>query len=211
MQSMSATLAMFAAVAFVVVLLILHVIRADMAPSWHMISEYAEGRSVWIMGLAFFALATSFIALAAAFLPTTRGILGHLALIMLVVAGVGAAIGGLFPVDPAGTPPDQFSTAGKLHGVGFMLGVPGTLLGVTLLSISLWRRPEWQSAHAMLGITVAAVWITMIVFGVSMATLMGRGATGPEFVIGWQNRALVLSWVTWVFMVAWRLQVPSQN
>jgi hypothetical protein len=211
MQTSSATLAMLAAIVFVAVLVVLHVVRADMEPGWHMISEYAEGRTVWLMGLAFLALATSFVALAAAFLPTARGVLGSFAIIMLVIAGVGAALGGLFPMDPAGTPPDQFSTAGKMHGVGFMLGVPGTLLGVTLLSIFLWRQAEWHSAHAMLGTTAAAVWITMIVFGAKMATLMGRGATGPDFAIGWHNRALVLSWAVWVFLVALRLRSMARG
>jgi hypothetical protein len=89
--------------------------------------------------------------------------------------------------------------------------VPGTLLAVTLLNIYLWRQAEWQSAHAMLGTTAAAVWLTMIVFGASMATLMRRGATGPEFVIGWQNRALVLSWAAWVFLVAWRLRSMARG
>lgn len=206
MQSVSATAAMLMALVFVVLLAILHVVRADLEPGWHMISEYAVGRSGWITAGAFFALATSFIALAAASFPTARGVLGTLALVALVVAGVGAAIGGLFPMDPVGTPPEQYTTAGRMHGVGFMLGVPGTLLAVTLLTIYLWRRPEWQSAHVMLGATAAAVWLTMIVFGVSMATLMGRGATGSDFVIGWQNRALVLSWATWVFLIAGHLR-----
>lgn len=113
--------------------------------------------------------------------------LGTLALVLLVVAGVGAAIGGLYPMDPLGTSPEQYSATGKMHGVGFMLGVPGTLLAIT----------------------AAAVWITMIVFGASMATLMGRGVTGPAFVIGWQNRALVFSWAAWVFLVAWRLRASG--
>lgn len=209
MQSMSATVAMVAALAFVALLLILHMVRADLDPGRHMISEYAVGRSGWIMAWAFFALAASFIALALAFLPSTQGALGTLALVLLLIAGAGAAIGGLFPMDPAGTPPERFSFSGKMHGVGFMLGVPGTLLAVSLLSIYLWRDADWQSARAMLATTAGAVWITMIVFGVSMAALMSRGTTGSAFAIGWQNRALVLSWAAWVFLVAWRLRAKA--
>ena len=62
----------------------------------------------------------------------------------------------------------------------------------------------------MLATTAGAVWITMIVFGVSMGMLMSRGgATGPAFAIGWQNRALVLSWAAWLFLVAWRLRAKA--
>lgn len=209
MQTVSATVAMLAVLAFVALLLILHVVRADLAPSWHMISEYAVGRSGWLMGAAFLSLATAFIALAVAFLPSARGVLGVLAVLMLLTAGVGAAIGGLFPMDPLGTPPEQFSSSARMHGVGFMLGVPGTLLAVTLVTLLLWRDAGWQSARGMLAWTAGFVWITMIVFGISMGTLMSRGATGPDFVIGWQNRALVLSWATWVWLVAWRLRAVA--
>ena len=92
MQPVSATLAMFASLVFVVLLALLHVVRADMDPSWHMVSEYANGPSGWMMAGAFFALATSFISLAVASLPSTRGVLGSLALVFLVIAGIGAAI-----------------------------------------------------------------------------------------------------------------------
>lgn len=206
-----ASFAMFAAFAFVIALMALHIVRSDLPPSQHMISEYAVGRHGWIMAVAFFALATSFISLAVAFIPSATGILGRLALVTLVVAGVGAAFGGLFPMDPAGTPPDQFSTSGKLHGVGFMLGVPGTLLAVTLLSIYLWRQPEWQPVRPMLALTAAAVWLLMIVFGASMSKIMSTGANDPSLRIGVQNRALVLSWATWVFLVASRLRFISRE
>ena len=39
--------------------------------------------------VAFFSLATAFIALALAFTPTAQGVLGRLAILLLVVAGIG--------------------------------------------------------------------------------------------------------------------------
>jgi hypothetical protein len=211
MQSRFATLAMFAAVTFVVLLAVLHAMRPDLAPGAHMISKYGVGGTGGITAMAFFALATSFVALAAACIPAARGVLARVAVVMLLLAGVGAAIGGLFPMDPIGTVPAEFSASGKMHNVGFMLGVPGALLGVTLLSGYFWRRPEWQSSHAMLALTVAAVWLTMAIFGVSMAAVMRQGTAGPVPAIGWQNRALVLAWAVWVFLVAWRLRVMARR
>jgi Protein of unknown function (DUF998) len=41
----------------------LHVLKPEMDPSWHMISEYALGRHGWIMRLAFISLAISCVAL----------------------------------------------------------------------------------------------------------------------------------------------------
>ena len=205
MQSMAAGAALVAALCFVAVLLLLHLVRADLAPSWHMISEYGVGPRGWIMSLAFYALATAFVMLALTFAVDARGPLGFAAVGLLLLAGVGAAIGGTFPVDPPGTLPANFSRAGQLHGLGFMIGVPGTLFGVTCLTIYLLRQPAWREARAMLLATAGAVWLTMIIFGVSMARLMRAGATGEAFVIGWQNRALVLAWAAYVVAVAWRV------
>jgi hypothetical protein len=86
-----------------------------------------------------------------------------------------------------------------------MIGVPGTLLGVTCLTLYLMRDRAWREGRAMLLATAGAVWLTMIVFGVSMARLMRAGATGDAFVIGWQNRALVLAWAAYLVAVAWRV------
>lgn len=202
---------MSAAGTFVVLLAVLHAMRPDLAPRAHMISEYAVGGTGGITAMAFFALATSFVALAAAFASHMRGLIGLVAVVMLLLAGVGAAIGGLFPMDPIGTAPAEFSTSGKMHNIGFMLGVPGTLLGVTLLSGYLWRHPEWRSSHIVLALTVAAVWLTMAIFGASMATIMTQGTAGPEPAIGWQNRALVLAWAVWVFLVAWRQRAMTRR
>jgi hypothetical protein len=62
----------------------------------------------------------------------------------------------------------------------------------------------------MLLATSGVVWLTAIVFAASMATLLRKGATGSDFVIGWQNRALVLAWAVWVFALAWRVRFLSR-
>ena len=42
---------------FVVLLLLLHVVRSELDPSWHFISEYEIGKHGWIMQAAFLVLA----------------------------------------------------------------------------------------------------------------------------------------------------------
>ena len=210
MKAQAATLAMLMAATFVLLLAILHVVRADLDPRWHMISEYGVGSSRWLMSAAFFALAAALFSIMLAFLGSAKGWLGFSSVVLLGMAGIGAAMGGLFPMDPMGTLPEHFSQSGKLHGVAFMIGTPGTLLGVTLLTAYLWRDADWQSAHSMLLATAGLVWLTAIVFGASMTILLRKGATGPAFVIGWQNRALVLAWAVWVFALAWRFRLLSR-
>jgi hypothetical protein len=121
----------------------------------------------------------------------------------------------MFTTDPAGTLPEQATRAGMLHGISFMLGVPSILLAVTLINIRLWRDAGWQPARLLLVATGGLVWLTMIVFAVAMVTCVRRGAVGPEFVVGWQNRAVVLAWAVWAIALSWRLRsqaaaIPDQ-
>jgi hypothetical protein len=89
-----------------------------------------------------------------------------------------------------------------LHGFAFMLGVPGVLFAVTLLTGALWRSPGWRSQRTALLGSAALVWATMLVFGVAMGRAMASHSTGPAFAVGWQNRALVLAWALWVAALA---------
>jgi hypothetical protein len=187
-----ATVAMLMAAAFVLLLLFLHVVRTDR----------------WVMAAAFFALAATFVTLALALMPTVHGWLGIVGLLMLVLGAVGAAMGGMFPMDPIGTSPEHATRSGMLHGVSFMIGVPETLFAVTLLCVHLWRQTAWRSGRGLLAATSVLVWLTMVVFGVSMAAFMSKGATGTDFLVGWQNRALVLSWAIWVLALSWKLRKP---
>jgi MFS family permease len=194
---MAAHLALTLAIAFVGLVAVLHGVRADLVPRAHVLSEYALGPTGWLMALAFFALAASFGALLMALwtsLPGWRGVVGRAA---LVVAALGAAMGGLFPMDPIGTPPEQASASAQLHNLAFMLGGPGTLAAITFVNLTLARQPAWRGARRMLLITSALAWLAMIVFFVAVSMLMGD-PQGGDRAIGVWNRLLVLSWVVWV-------------
>ena len=102
-KPVAATVALWMAVIFVSWLLLLHVVRADLDPSWHMVSEYAIGRFGWMNTAAFLSLAGAFFSLMVALRPVARGALGVTGLVFLTVASFGAAMGGLFATDPPGT------------------------------------------------------------------------------------------------------------
>jgi MFS family permease len=198
---MAAQLALALAIAFVGLVAVLHAVRADLVPRAHVLSEYALGPAGWLMALAFFALAASFAALLVALwtsLPGWRGVLGRAA---LVIAALGAAMGGLFPMDPIGTPPEQASVSAQLHNLAFMLGGPGALAAITFVNSSLARQPAWRGARRMLLITSALAWLAMVVFSVAVSMLMGD-PQGGDRAIGVWNRLLVLSWVVWVICLS---------
>lgn len=199
----AAPLALTFAIAFVVLVGVLHGVRSDVVPRAQVLSEYALGPTGWLMALAFFSLAASFAALLAALwtsLPGWRGAVGRTA---LAIAAFGAALGGLFPMDPIGTPPEQASASAQLHNLAFMLGGPGTLVAITFVNWALARQPAWRGARRMLLITGALAWLAMLGFFVAVSMLMAD-PQGGDRAIGLWNRLLVVSWVVWVVCLSTR-------
>lgn len=207
----SASVALATSGLFAGLLALLHLLRPELPPGWHMLSEYSVGPWGFLMRLAFLALAASFVSLALALRDHAQGLLGTAGRCCLVLAALGATLGGLFNTDPPGTAPEQVSTTGMLHGLAFMLGVPSVLLAVTLLGVALWRVPSWRGARALLAGSAALVWITLLVFASSMSSAMASNASGLDLAVGWQNRAAVLAWVVWAALLAWRAQAIGQG
>lgn len=130
-KPVAAQLALTFAITFVVLIAALHAVRPDLTLRAHVLSEYALGPTGWLMALAFFALSASLAALLVALWQRLSGWHGVVGRIALAMAALGAAMGGLFPMDPIGTPPEQASTTAQLHNLAFMLGGPGTLAAIT--------------------------------------------------------------------------------
>jgi hypothetical protein len=197
----SSAVALAASIMFVALVALLHMLRADLAPRAHVLSEYALGPTGWAMTLAFLALAASFAALIFVVRPHVAGWRGVIGLVALGVAAVGATLGGLFAMDPVGTPPDLASTSARLHNLGFMLGGPGALFAITFVNWALARSPTWSGSRRMLVGTTILAWAAMIVFAVAVSMLMSN-PQGGDMLIGLWNRLLVLSWIVWVIALA---------
>lgn len=186
-----ARLAIAASGVAIVALLSLHVLRADLSPATHMISEYAVGDFGWVMTLCFYAFAIASLALFGALATRVRGVVGWLGLIALLVTAAGLAIGGAFPMDPTTNDPARMSQSGQLHGLGFMLGVPGELFAVLLLTMHLRKQPAWNGRS--LGWLAAATWLSVAV----MAPLLMKGGA-----FGIPNRTFMIAYGAWMIVVA---------
>jgi Protein of unknown function (DUF998) len=199
----NATLTIALAALFIALIVALHLVRPDLDPSGHMLSEYALGPFGWVMTGAFYALAASYLALLILLRPQLRGITGIIGMVCLFIAAVGAAMGGLFPMDPLSMPPDRASTSATLHGVAALLGIPGTLLAATFINWTLSRQFAWQRSRRLLAWTAFAAWLTLIAFAVSMVLLV-NGVVSLDLRVGWQNRVLMGSHIAWVILIAHR-------
>lgn len=189
----AARLAFAASAAFVLLLAALHVLKPDLDPSWRFISEYELGDYGWVMRAAFFCLALSCFSLGVALFSQVRSIAGYLGLALLLLSAAGMTIAGIYV-------PDRVN---KLHEVGAMLdNVPFAAL---LINWSLSRNAAWSPARRMLLWTAGLPLLGLVVFVVSMIIMLPRngGQPGPDVLVGWPNRLMILAHCAWLMPVAW--------
>jgi len=200
------------ALSFLVLLTLLHFIKPELDPSYRFVSEYAVGRHGWVMVVAFLTLAVScaatFVAIRSQI--TTRS--GKVGVVLLVVAAVALAMGGIFPMDPITIAPEDATLHGKLHGLAAMIGIPALPVAAVLISRNLRRLPAWAAGHGVLRWTAHVSWISLVLMDVVLfSTLPADGTFGPDVPIGWPNRLVVLAYALWLVAVARHAQQAARN
>jgi hypothetical protein len=202
----AARTAITAIVLYQMVLVALILIRPDLDPSWHTISEWAVGPHGWVMSLAFLVSALSYAATWSLVRPHLKSLAGRIGIGILGVCVVGATGVGLFTTDPLGTPPTALSTTGILH---FVFGTSQlVLLPVAALFITLnlaCQSAAWLPARRVLYTIAGVPLLGSLAFAAYTAAFMvplGPGAYGPGVNIGWPPRVAFLSYAIWVVMLA---------
>lgn len=167
-----------------------------------MLSEYAVGAHCWVMTLTFAAWAAGSAFLLVALASQERSVMGRIGLVFRLATAVGLAMAAKFNMDPITTPPEAASFSGKMHGVSAMIGIPGEIIAVLLLSLALRKQAAWASAP-LVSLT-ALIWLSLIVMsaGIMMAMRQRQPMTGPG-IIGWANRVLMVVYCVWMLVVAW--------
>lgn len=201
----AARLSLAAAAIFLVLLVVVHVLKPELEPSWRFVSEYAIGEYGWLMVLAFLSLAAGYLALFVAIRSQARTVGGRIGLGLLLVSAAGLAIAGVFVTDPITTAPGDLTTRGQLHNLGGTLGL-GMPLAAAFVTWALARNPAWSSVRRSLlwvaGVAVASSIISAVAIGVAVSANDGR--FGPDVLVGWPNRAEVVAHTAWVMAVASR-------
>lgn len=208
-SQVAARLAFGAAITTLVLLGALHILSPEFAPSWRMVSEYANGKYEWVLSLMFASWAVSAWTLAYAIWSHVKTTGGKIGLVLLIVAGIGEAMGGLFDINH------------PLHGLAALIGIPTFASAAILISVSLSRTQSWSGVRKMLLWTANLTWVSILLmagtFILMMATYaqaggdMSAGATtvttlppGVIALVGWANRFLVVVYNAWVMVVASR-------
>lgn len=200
----AAAIAIGATIISLAALALLHMVSPEFAPSWRMVSEYANGRYPWLLTLMFIGWAVSSFALVAALWPLSATTLGKIGLVFLALAGVGQTMGALFDINH------------KLHGPAAMIGIPSLCIAAVLLTMALSRRADvaappmwsahlpWISFALMLG-ALAMFMSALKSAGVDVTaqtTPLSQLPNGVSGYVGWANRLLFASTYLWAALAA---------
>src|SRR5262245_35360127 len=205
----SARLSFAASVGSLLALGALHLLSPEFAPSWRMVSEYANGQYGWVLSLMFAFWAISTWALAYAIWPQIKTTGGKIGLFFLVAAGVGEAMGGLFDINH------------PLHGLAALIGIGSLPIAAMLISMSLSRTQPWSEAKKALLWTANLTWISVLLLAATFAILIftftqaggempaeGTVVTtlppGVIGLVGWANRLLIVVYCAWAMTLGWQ-------
>lgn len=210
----AARLSLAGAAAFLFLLAILHFIKPELDPSWRVMSEYAIGRHGWVMVLAFLCLAFSCVALFAAIRAQTQTAGGKVGLAFLLVAAAGMTIAAVFTTDPITASSSELTTHGNIHALGTVLGA-GVPIAAALISRSLTRNRGWSWARRSLVWSAVLAWVGFLAFVLANVVMFpDDGTFGPDVLIGWPNRFMMVTFSVWLMAVTWqaiRLSKPNST
>lgn len=178
---------------FMVGVVVLHFLRADLEPATHMISEYAVGRFSYVQTANFFSLGIGSVALAIGLWMMQLGRIGPA---LIGTWGVLAFASGIFPTDGEAAP----TTTGIIHE---LLGISGFVLVTISIFVFSWRfrsRSDWRPfalPTLVWGLTALATFFLVPVLGEA-----GQG-------IG--QRIFLTVVVSWLLVTAVRLRSISRG
>lgn len=185
-------------------LVILHLVKPELDPSWRTVSEYAIGPYGWLMTACFLAQSLGGAALFVAIRSQARNWVGYIGLCFLLAAAVGPAMAAIFPSDLITTSPAEVSDTGRMHAIAGMIGIPSLPIAAMLISFHLIRQSAWSAKGSqILGSAIVAL-LSLVIMLATVAALMPKDGTfGPEFPIGWPNRLQMLAYCGWVITLGW--------
>ena len=176
-------------------LLLLHVVRPDLVPTSHMISEYAVGTFGWLMQSVFVGLS---LGCAALLVGLTRNgptsIVARLGAVLLAVASIGLIVSAIYPMDLPGTPSTR---SGELHDLSFLVNVGSIALAIVLLTASFGSDFRWRSYRRTSSVLLSLI---ALAFVLQFLTLR-EGAP-----YGLANRFFISVLLAWLIATSIRLR-----
>jgi hypothetical protein len=198
-----ATASLATATSFAALLGLLHLLKSDLDPSWHFISEYAIGTHGWIMILGFLTLATAFVTLERAVKPFLSGRLAAIGRVCLFVSAAGLTVGAVFVSDPITTSKQDATWHGQLHSIGGTLGL-AMPIAVAIVGWKLSRHPRLRAHARLLRTSTIIAFASSVLAAGSIGALVSDndGQFGPDVLVGWPNRLEIIAIAAWIVITA---------
>ncbi len=181
---------------FIIAVVILHLLRPDLNPVTHAVSNYAVGSFGLLMTSAFFMLAMSEFALAQGLvcsLARTRKAIVSVFLLRLAAAGL--IVTGLFHSD-VDVPRPPASPGAFVHWTGAGISFLSLMIAIFLLSSCFRHDTRWQAISRLSSIRGAAIVLALAVYG--MLAIVGWTGIG--------ERIYIASSVLWLLFMSLRLR-----
>jgi hypothetical protein len=189
-----------ALVAYQFLLGLLIVLRPDLDPSWHTISEWAIGPWGFLMSIGFVLSGLGYASLALALSPWLHGWGGKIGIGLLLICAIGAVGVGCFTTDPLSAvpaPPTPRGLAHILFGTSQLVLFPWAALIIGLC----WAKREPGKFHRWVVVSIAFVPLAGFLFFSAYTALfvvpLGN-AYGPGVNIGWPPRVAFFCYMVWV-------------
>ena len=165
-------------------------LRTDLSPVRDRVSEYANGSYGVIMTVSFLTLGAGMIVLGFAMrLDATSHGWSRLVPLLLIAAGCGMIVSGLFPTDPAGAS----TTTERVHSLASGAATVMTIAAAGISSLVV------RAARPRRGVSAT---------GVLACAAIGLGAVSPILhetrLAGLSQRLLWLSLFGWLLVTAWQ-------
>jgi drug/metabolite transporter (DMT)-like permease len=174
----------------------LHLLRADLDPTAHRLSEYATGPYGWLMTAAFMLLGCALLALAVG-LGSSGWARGWARWVpaMVALAGVGMIMSGIFETDSEVPPRPAEIVHSRASGTAFL---------ALILAALLWSAAQTFARRPLRHTRVSAGLAVVVVVAGSASPLLHHSRW-----TGVGQRVLCLALGAWLLLTAWQLGVRT--
>lgn len=207
------TISKYAAVGFITILLLLHVLNSTVTPSWQPISFYALGDFGWLMNLAFILFGFAFAFLGLYIFQKLPNIGSKIGGALLILASVGNFLAGFFNIDPITTSPENMTISGQIHSsAAGLLGL--MILATIFITFQFYKQIALLPYKKTMLKGTILLWIAELGLVGAMGYYLSKtnGMITEDTPIGWYGRIVVILCAVWCYVCANNLQkAKSQN
>jgi hypothetical membrane protein len=189
------TVGMAGVVFWVASVVALHFLDSDLDVANTYVSDYALGDYGWLMQLAFVVVGIATAAIGWGLrLSLASGKRVTASVVLVLVAGIGFVVSGIFKTDPTGV--DDLTTAGTIHLLSAVVLFLSLIISAWMLRGVFKRDESWRSVSPVaLGFAVALTLLFLVSFG-----------TPSDGAVGLTQRLFAGVIMIWLFVLGLNLR-----